>query len=83
MNLDSAGGDEMLSWYGFNCWSEAEGDCGTMPYSMGSFTVMPGTDPGSDGTCLVLAEMGVAKARSIEIAVSVVVGVVLAVWLVL
>lgn len=44
---------------------------------------MPGTDPENDDPCFIFGEMGVAKGRPVEIAVSVVVGVVLAVWLVL
>lgn len=83
MYLDPAGGDGLLSWYGFNCWSDAEGYCGTMSYRIGSFTVMLRTDPESDVTCLIFAEMGGAKGRPVRATVSIVVVVVFATWLML
>jgi hypothetical protein len=31
----------LLQWYGFGCWSKSKGSCGTLPYSIASFSVQP------------------------------------------
>jgi hypothetical protein len=53
-------GDELLSWYGFSCWSENEGSCGTTPYRIGSFAIVNLEKTSDNGKCWVFAELGAA-----------------------
>lgn len=50
-------------WYGFGCWSDAEGSCGTLPNKIASFSIGPGDDDES-GACMVFARNGLAEAMS-------------------
>lgn len=62
-------GDNLLDWYGFNCFSEGGGSCGTLPYSIASFTVMPGSFEKEDeqrGKCMVFAKLGSAARHQIH-----------------
>lgn len=71
-----------INWYGFNCWSDVEGNCGTLPYSIASFTVMPGPFEEEDGTCMVFAEMGVGSSRQpLKAAIGALVGALVTMWL--
>jgi len=72
----------LLDWYGLSCWSGVEGECGALPYSIASFTVMPVAED-SDGTCLMYAQLGagVAISQPFRAAASVFVGAVVAGWL--
>ena len=49
--------DRILDWYGLNCWSEIEGDCNTLPWSIGSFNMHAPSD-NEQGTCWVFAKNG-------------------------
>ena len=76
---------EILDWYGFNCWSESDGSCGTTPYSIASFTVQPGSFDDEDeqkGKCLVFAQMGAAAGHQMPKAVTFAISVTIAaMWL--
>lgn len=75
----------ILPWYGFNCWSEEEGTCGTLPYSIASFTMLPLTRRESEaGTCLSFAKDGTAAGNraSYEAVMGVFTGATLALWFV-
>ncbi|KAF2276849.1 uncharacterized protein EI97DRAFT_397817 [Westerdykella ornata] len=53
----------LFPWYGFSCWSEDKGSCGTLPYKIASFYIRAGKDEQSQGrmgTCWVFAECGAA-----------------------
>jgi len=50
-------------WYGFGCWSGAEGDWGALPYSVASFSVGPGSD---EGKCWVFAKESGATSLLLE-----------------
>ncbi|ORY16600.1 hypothetical protein BCR34DRAFT_556887 [Clohesyomyces aquaticus] len=64
---DPSSNETLLPWYGFSCWSEDEGTCGTLPYSIASFSVQPGPDDkNKDGTCWVFAERGAAAHLSLS-----------------
>jgi hypothetical protein len=81
---ESDGQSELLPWYGFDCWSENEGSCGTLPYGIVSFSVQPQQDE-EQGTCWVFAERGAAASvgTSSRGVVAVVVSTFMAVWLAL
>lgn len=51
--------DKLLPWYGFDCWSEDKGSCGTLPYGVASFSIQP-QQKTTQGTCWVFAERGAA-----------------------
>lgn len=59
---DPSNHEGLLDWYGFSCFSETEGSCGTLPYSIASFSVQAGPAVASeeDGTCWVFAKEGAA-----------------------
>jgi len=73
----------LLDWYGLNCQTGVEGECGALPYSIASFTVMPVS--GDDGTCLMYAQLGagVGIHQPIKAVASAFVGAVVAGWLAL
>ncbi|KAH6865747.1 hypothetical protein BKA58DRAFT_320264, partial [Alternaria rosae] len=50
-----------VPWYGFSCWGEEEGNCGTSEYGARSFRILPAQKE-SDlaGKCIVFAECGAA-----------------------
>jgi hypothetical protein len=83
--IDPSGAWDLLDWYGFNCWSEAEGNCGTVPYSIASFLVVAGDFNNEDaqhGKCMVFAEMGAASSlQSMRAVVGALVGASTAMWL--
>lgn len=59
--VDSSSNETLVDWYGFSCWSESEGRCGTLPYSIVSFHVTPEADfADKDGTCWDFAQLGAA-----------------------
>jgi hypothetical protein len=74
----------LLDWYGLNCWSGVEGDCGSLPHGVASFAVLP-VGENEDGKCMVYAKLGagVGGWRVFEAVASVVVAVGVAGWLVL
>jgi len=45
-------------WYGFSCFSGAEGDCTTLPYGIASFNIGPASASGDKGKCWVSAKEG-------------------------
>jgi len=50
-----------VPWYGFSCWSEEEGNCGTSEYGARSFRVVPARrESDRTGKCMVFAERGAA-----------------------
>ncbi|CAE7195958.1 hypothetical protein P3342_009994 [Pyrenophora teres f. teres] len=74
--------DRILDWYGFNCWSEDKGDCGTTPWNIGSFNMhAPGDD--AEGTCWVFAKNGNGARRfsSSQAMMGAVIAASLAIWL--
>jgi hypothetical protein len=56
---DDGNSETLLPWYGFDCWSEDQGSCGTLPYGIASFSVQPEQEE-QKGTCWVFAERGAA-----------------------
>jgi hypothetical protein len=74
----------LLDWYGLSCWSEVEGECGSLPYSVASFAVIPVAED-KEGTCMVFAQLGagVGIYQPFKAVASVVVGSVVAGWLAL
>jgi hypothetical protein len=81
----------LLDWYGISCGTgpsaghaAGEGICDELPYRVASFAVLP-QDEDADGTCLVYAQLGagVGRFQPMKAAASVLVGAVVAGWLVL
>jgi hypothetical protein len=59
--IDPSSDKTLLPWYGFSCWSEDNGSCGTLPYNIASFSIQPGPDDKDrHGTCWVFAKEGAA-----------------------
>jgi hypothetical protein len=56
--LDPSDRDTLLTWFGFSCWSEDVGGCGTLPYGVVSFRVQPGPIPGGGEGWYVLELRG-------------------------
>ena len=79
--------DKGLSpWYGFGCWSESEGDCGSMPYKIASFNIQPALEEKDEkGKCWVFAERGAAVHvhSSSHVVAGAMFSVALAMWLAL
>jgi len=71
----------LLDWYGLNCWSGVEGDCGRLPHGVASFAVIPAVE--RDEKCMVYAKLGgaVGGLRVLEAVVSVMVAAGVAGWL--
>lgn len=82
--LDPAG-DALLDWYGFNCFSEGGGSCGTLPYSIASFNILPGAFEKEDeqhGKCMVFAQLGTAARHQLpRVVIGAFICALLAVWL--
>ncbi|KAF2120367.1 hypothetical protein BDV96DRAFT_610320 [Lophiotrema nucula] len=58
---DPSSNETLLDWYGFSCWSEDKGSCGTLPYKITSFSIPPGpAEKDQQGTCWVFAKEGAA-----------------------
>jgi hypothetical protein len=74
--------DRILYWYGFNCWSEDEGSCGTTPWNIGSFNMHAPSD-NAKGTCWVFAKNGDAGRgySSSQAMMGAFLGASLAIWL--
>lgn len=74
-----------LSWYGLSCWTEPEGTCDTLPYKIASFSIQA-TDEEDEkhGKCWAFAEMGGAAGLhvSFHAMVSLIVGTLVATWIV-
>jgi hypothetical protein len=83
--IDPSGAWNFLDWYGFDCWSETEGNCGTVPYSIASFRVTAGdfnNEAAQHGKCMMFAEMGAASSlQSMRAVVGALVGASMAMWL--
>jgi hypothetical protein len=59
---DPNSNETLLPWYGYSCWSESKGGCGTLPYSIASFRVLPGfSDTRPSDTCWIFSERGQSK----------------------
>ncbi|KAF2655594.1 hypothetical protein K491DRAFT_423715 [Lophiostoma macrostomum CBS 122681] len=80
-----SGNKTLLPWYGFSCWSEDEGSCGTTPYKIGSFNLGSGVDKKNQHTCWMFAEEGAAPRVSTSFwsMLGILVGTYLAFWLAL
>ncbi|KAI5206466.1 hypothetical protein E4T39_02433 [Aureobasidium subglaciale] len=62
---DLAPDGEVKRWYGFSCWSESEGGCGTTPYSIASFLLYPGSVPADeDRECVEFSQSGLLSAAT-------------------
>ncbi|KAI5240949.1 hypothetical protein E4T47_04200 [Aureobasidium subglaciale] len=62
---DLAPDGEVKKWYGFSCWSESEGGCGTTPYSIASFLLYPGPDSSEDDKeCVEFSQSGLLSAAT-------------------
>jgi hypothetical protein len=48
----------LLPWYGFGCFSEEKGRCGTTPYNIVSFRITPGVEDKEKNTCWDFARNG-------------------------
>jgi len=62
-------GDNLLDFYGFDCFSNGEGSCGTTPYNIVSFYVMEGyfeSESQQHGKCMVFARMGAAAGHQLQ-----------------
>lgn len=57
--LDPNDDENLLNWFGYNCWGADEGNCGNTPYPINSFKVYPGNQK-SDRKCWLHAELGAA-----------------------
>ncbi|KAM7211929.1 hypothetical protein V8F06_012705 [Rhypophila decipiens] len=78
--LNPADNKTLLPWYGFSCWSEEQGSCGVLGYSIASFSIQPGRE--DDGrTCWVFAKEGSAPSLP-SAAMAVLATVVLGLWFV-
>ncbi|KAA8623604.1 hypothetical protein PtrSN002B_011146 [Pyrenophora tritici-repentis] len=82
--LDPKNSSRLLPWYGFTCWSENEGKCGTTEYPIGSFYVWDQDREEKEkdsGDCYLFARMGASARVSASLwgAVGAVVGTVFAV----
>ncbi|KAE8844279.1 hypothetical protein P3342_002535 [Pyrenophora teres f. teres] len=67
--LDPRDSTRFLDWYGFNCWSENEGTCGTTGYPIASFYVKEEDREkkeysGEWGKCWSFAQMGASTRAS-------------------
>lgn len=58
-DLDEIKKNDTQPWFGFSCWSEDQGSCGTLPYGVVSFAVkgIPEKDADKD-KCMVFAKSG-------------------------
>ncbi|KAF1838004.1 hypothetical protein BDW02DRAFT_565510 [Decorospora gaudefroyi] len=73
-----------LPWFAFNCLSEDDGNCGTLPYSLDSFRIYAPREDNLEGTCWMFAEWGAAtRLESSQVLMGVFVSAVLAIWLAL
>jgi hypothetical protein len=74
--------DQILPWFGFGCWSEDKGSCGTTPYNIASFSLQPVEDD-PDGTCWDFSVQGAGSRvySSSQAAMGALLGVFLAIWL--
>ncbi|KAI4622532.1 uncharacterized protein J4E87_006474 [Alternaria ethzedia] len=52
----------LLPWYGYDCVSDRDGNCGTIEYDVRSFYLLPGTrERDQSGRCLLSAKWGAAS----------------------
>ncbi|KAI4936272.1 hypothetical protein J4E85_001601 [Alternaria conjuncta] len=51
--------ENLLDWFGYNCWGADEGNCGNTPYPINSFNIYPG-DADNDRSCWLHSELGAA-----------------------
>jgi hypothetical protein len=79
----------LLDWYGLSCGTgpsagsaAGEGICDELPYRVASFAVLPQSED-ADGTCLIYAQLGAGVGRFQPLTVVVLVGAVVAGWLML
>jgi hypothetical protein len=81
---DPEDAQRLLDWYGFSCWSGVEGECGSLPYGIASFALLPVPED-EEGTCMVFAQLGagVGGYRPVKVVASVLVGALVAGWLAL
>jgi hypothetical protein len=83
--IDPSGAWDFLDWYGFDCWSETEGNCGTVPYSIVSFLITAGdfnNEAAQHGKCMMFAEMGAGSSHQpLKAVVGAVVGALMTMWL--
>ncbi|KAF1834268.1 hypothetical protein BDW02DRAFT_647718 [Decorospora gaudefroyi] len=81
--IDPNDDKDILPWYGFSCWSEAQGSCGTTSYNIQSFTVQP-RSPEAYWKCWVFAKNGQSGAVRVSGSlVAALLGTGLTVWLAL
>jgi hypothetical protein len=81
---DPSSNTALLDWYGFSCWSEDKGSCGTLPYKIASFSIQPGPEEKDQhGTCWVFAKEGAAANiyASSQVIIGALINVFLAIWL--
>lgn len=74
----------LFPWYGFSCWSEDQGSCGTMPFRVASFYVFPAPrQEDQQGKCWVFAEEGAGTSvyRSSQATLIALTSTALALWL--
>jgi hypothetical protein len=51
----------LLPWFGYSCWSEEQGSCGTLPYGIVSFSILNGRNQKNRvRNCWVFRESGAA-----------------------
>jgi hypothetical protein len=84
--IDPSSDKTLLPWYGFSCWSEDDGSCGTLPYNIASFSIQPGPDDKDQhGTCWVFAQEGAAARvySSSRVILGAFISAPLAIWLAL
>jgi len=65
-------GTNLLDFYGFDCFSDGEGNCGTTPYNIASFYITEGEfrdESEQHGKCMVFARMGAAAGHQVSKAV--------------
>jgi hypothetical protein len=81
---DPSDAQRLLDWYGLSCWSGVEGECGSLPYRIASFAVLPVPED-EDGTCMAFAQLGAGAGgyHRVKVVARVVVGALVAGWLAL
>jgi hypothetical protein len=69
----------LLDWYGLSCWSGVEGECGSLPYGIASFALLPVPED-EDGTCMTFAQLGAGRGgyHRVKVVASVLVGALVA-----
>ncbi|KAF2795474.1 hypothetical protein K505DRAFT_301981 [Melanomma pulvis-pyrius CBS 109.77] len=80
---DPSNDEELFDWYGFSCWSDDKGSCGSVPYKIASFNIVAVPDQKKDWKCWTFAKLGAAARihASSQATMVASISVFLAIWL--